>query len=198
MSVSKHRAMDNMVESLHHPQGKTSSCVRGLPDKHLTIPNRPPSAMEYLDLERVAPRRAEIWKRTLFPVRSAVYFRRRKTVIPQIQHSFSNQRCCWRYSRKRSSASTSLWSIHPAPSISSWAYRARGFTATDVSTGWTTSRVDLRRPIPKSWTKAESRLTPRFTIALWLIGDPEDNTPAIPSTQDWATSRSVTCRVCGS
>lgn len=72
--VSKHRAMDNMDLSLHHPQeDEFVWCMQGLPSPYLTIafPNRPPQYEEYLDLEQVAPRELEIWKRTLFRFVSA-------------------------------------------------------------------------------------------------------------------------------
>lgn len=90
--VSKHRAMDNMDLSLHHPQeDEFVWCMQGLPSPYLTIafPNRPPQYEEYLDLEQVAPRELEIWKRTLFRFVQQVYFRRRKTVIlKNPTHSF--------------------------------------------------------------------------------------------------------------
>lgn len=90
--VSKHRAMGNMDLSLHHPQeDEFVWCMQGLPSPYLTIafPNRPPQYEEYLDLEQVAPRELEIWKRTLFRFVQQVYFRRRKTVIlKNPTHSF--------------------------------------------------------------------------------------------------------------
>ena len=82
--VSKHRAMDNMDLSLHHPQeDEFVWCMQGQPSPYLTIafPNRPLQHERYLDLEQLTSRELEAWKRTLFRFVQQVYFRRRKAVI---------------------------------------------------------------------------------------------------------------------
>jgi omega-hydroxy-beta-dihydromenaquinone-9 sulfotransferase len=90
--VSKHRAMDNMDLSLHHPQeDEFVWCMQGQPSLYLTIafPNRPPQHERYLDLEQLTSRELEAWKRTLFRFVQQVYFRRRKAVILKSPtHSF--------------------------------------------------------------------------------------------------------------
>jgi hypothetical protein len=90
--VSKHRAMDNMDLSLHHPQeDEFVWCMQGQPSPYLTIafPNRPPQHERYLDLEQLTSRELEAWKRTLFRFVQQVYFRRRNAVIlKNPTHSF--------------------------------------------------------------------------------------------------------------
>jgi hypothetical protein len=90
--VSKHRAMDNMDLSLHHPQeDEFVWCMQGQPSPYLTIafPNRPPQDERYLDLEQLTSRELEAWKRTLFRFVQQVYFRRRNSVIlKNPTHSF--------------------------------------------------------------------------------------------------------------
>jgi omega-hydroxy-beta-dihydromenaquinone-9 sulfotransferase len=90
--VSKHRAMDNMDLSLHHPQeDEFIWCVQGQPSPYLTLafPNRPPQYERYLDLEQLTSRELEGWKRTLFRFVQQVYFRRRRAVILKSPtHSF--------------------------------------------------------------------------------------------------------------
>ena len=90
--VSKHRAMDNMDLSLHHPQeDEFVWCMLGQPSPYLTLafPNRPPQYERYLDLEQLTSRELEAWKRTLFRFVQQVYFRRRKAVILKSPtHSF--------------------------------------------------------------------------------------------------------------
>ena len=90
--VSKHRAMDNMGLSLHHPQeDEFVWCMQGQPSPYLTLafPNRPPQHERYLDLEQLTSRELEAWKRTLFRFVQQVYFRRRRTVILKSPtHSF--------------------------------------------------------------------------------------------------------------
>jgi omega-hydroxy-beta-dihydromenaquinone-9 sulfotransferase len=90
--VSKHRAMDNMDLSLHHPQeDEFVWCMLGQPSPYLTIafPNRPPQFLQYLDLEQLTPRELEAWKQTLFRFVQQLYFRRRKRVIlKNPPHSF--------------------------------------------------------------------------------------------------------------
>jgi omega-hydroxy-beta-dihydromenaquinone-9 sulfotransferase len=90
--VSKHRAMDNMDLSLHHPQeDEFVWCMLGRPSPYLTLafPNRPAQHERYLDLEQLTSRELEAWKRTLFRFIQQVYFRRRRTVILKSPtHSF--------------------------------------------------------------------------------------------------------------
>lgn len=90
--VSKHRAMDNMDLSLHHPQeDEFVWCMLGQPSPYLTLafPNRPPRHERYLDLEQLTLRELEAWKRTLFKFVQQLYFRRRKAVIlKNPNHSF--------------------------------------------------------------------------------------------------------------
>jgi omega-hydroxy-beta-dihydromenaquinone-9 sulfotransferase len=90
--VSKHRAMDNMKLSLHHPQeDEFVWCMQGQPSPYLTLafPNRPPQYERYLDLEQLTSRELEAWKRTLFRFVQQLYFRRRKAVIlKNPNHSF--------------------------------------------------------------------------------------------------------------
>lgn len=90
--VSKHRAMDNMDSSLHHPQeDEFVWCMQGQPSPYLFIafPNRPPLYDRYLDLEQLTSRELGAWKRTLFRFVQQVYFRRRKAVIlKNPTHSF--------------------------------------------------------------------------------------------------------------
>jgi hypothetical protein len=90
--VSKHRAMDNMDLSLHHPQeDEFVFCMQGQPSPYFTIafPNRPPQHDRYLDLEQLTSRELAAWKRTLYRFVQQVYFRRRKAVIlKNPTHSF--------------------------------------------------------------------------------------------------------------
>jgi hypothetical protein len=90
--VSKHRAMDDMDLSLHHPQeDEFVWCMQGQPSPYLTLafPNRPPQHERYLDLEQLTSRELEAWKRTLFRFVQQLYFRRRKAVIlKNPNHSF--------------------------------------------------------------------------------------------------------------
>lgn len=90
--VSKHRAMDNMALSLHHPQeDEFVWCMLGQPSPYLTIafPNRPPQDERYMDLEQLTSRELEAWKRTLFRFVQQVYFRHRKAVVlKNPTHSF--------------------------------------------------------------------------------------------------------------
>lgn len=90
--VSKHRAMDNMDLSLHHPQeDEFVWCMLGQPSPYLTIafPNRPPQDERYMDLEQLTTRELEAWKRTLFRFVQQVYFRHRKAVVLKSPtHSF--------------------------------------------------------------------------------------------------------------
>lgn len=90
--VSKHRAMDNMDSSLHHPQEDEFLWImQGQPSPYLTLafPNRPPQNERYLDLEQLTPQELEAWKRPLFRFVQQLYFRRRKTVVlKNPNHSF--------------------------------------------------------------------------------------------------------------
>jgi hypothetical protein len=90
--VSKHRPMDNMDLSLHHPQeDEFIWCMQGQPSPYLNFafPNRPPQHGRYWDLEQLTPRELDAWKRTLFRFVQQVYFRHRKTVILKSPtHSF--------------------------------------------------------------------------------------------------------------
>lgn len=90
--VSKHRAMDNMDSSLHHPQEDEFLWImQGQPSPYLTLafPNRPPQNERYLDLEQLTPRELEAWKRPLRRFVQQLYFRRRKTVVlKNPNHSF--------------------------------------------------------------------------------------------------------------
>jgi omega-hydroxy-beta-dihydromenaquinone-9 sulfotransferase len=90
--VSKHRAMDNMDLSLHHPQEDEFVWImQGQPSPYLTLafPNRPPQHERYLDLEQLTSRELEAWKWTLFRFVQQLYFRRRKAVIlKNPNHSF--------------------------------------------------------------------------------------------------------------
>lgn len=90
--VSKHRAMDNMDLSLHHPQeDEFVWCMLGQPSPYLTLafPNRPPQHERYLDLQQLTSRELGAWKQTLFRFVQQVYFRRRKAVILKSPtHSF--------------------------------------------------------------------------------------------------------------
>jgi omega-hydroxy-beta-dihydromenaquinone-9 sulfotransferase len=90
--VSKHRAMDNMDSSLHHPQEDEFVWVmQGQPSPYLTLafPNRPPVHERYLDLEQLTPRELEAWKRPLLRFVQQLYFRHRKTVVlKNPNHSF--------------------------------------------------------------------------------------------------------------
>jgi omega-hydroxy-beta-dihydromenaquinone-9 sulfotransferase len=90
--VSKHRAMDGMDLSLHHPQeDEFVWCMQGQPSPYLTLafPNRPPQHERYRDLEQLTSQELEAWKRTLFRFVQQVYFRRRRTVILKSPtHSF--------------------------------------------------------------------------------------------------------------
>ncbi|OBB88472.1 hypothetical protein A5760_23795 [Mycobacterium colombiense] len=90
--VSKHRAMDNMDSSLHHPQEDEFVWImQGQPSPYLTLafPNRPPEHERYLDLEHLSPRELEAWKRLLFQFVQRLFFRHRKTVVlKNPNHSF--------------------------------------------------------------------------------------------------------------
>ncbi|MCV7195914.1 sulfotransferase [Mycobacterium angelicum] len=90
--VSKHRAMDNMDLSLHHPQeDEFVWCMLGQPSPYLSIafPNRPLQDQRYLDLEQLTSRELEAWKRTLYRFVQQVYFRHRKAVVlKNPTHSF--------------------------------------------------------------------------------------------------------------
>ena len=90
--VSKHRAMDNMDSSLHHPQEDEFVWVmQGQPSPYLTLafPNRPPVHERYLDLERLTPQELAAWKRPLRRFVQQLYFRHRKTVVlKNPNHSF--------------------------------------------------------------------------------------------------------------
>jgi hypothetical protein len=90
--VSKHRAMDDMDLSLHHPQeDEFVWCMQGQPSPYLTLafPNRPPQHERYLDLEQLTSRELEAWKRTLVKFVQQLYFRRGKAVIlKNPNHSF--------------------------------------------------------------------------------------------------------------
>jgi omega-hydroxy-beta-dihydromenaquinone-9 sulfotransferase len=90
--VPKHRPMDNMDSSLHHPQeDEFVWCMQGQPSPYLFIafPNRPPQYERYLDLEQLTSRELEAWKRTLFRFVQQLYFRRRKAVVLKSPtHSF--------------------------------------------------------------------------------------------------------------
>ena len=90
--VSKHRAMDNMDSSLHHPQEDEFLWImQGQPSPYLSLafPNRAPQNERYLDLEQLTPRELEAWKRPLRRFVQQLYFRRRKTVVlKNPNHSF--------------------------------------------------------------------------------------------------------------
>jgi omega-hydroxy-beta-dihydromenaquinone-9 sulfotransferase len=90
--VSKHRPMDNMDSSLHHPQeDEFVWCMQGQPSPYLFIafPNRSPQHEQYLDLEQLTSRELEAWKRTLFRFVQQVYFRGGKAVVlKNPTHSF--------------------------------------------------------------------------------------------------------------
>ena len=90
--VSKHRAMDNMDSSLHHPQEDEFVWImQGQPSPYLTLafPNRPPVHERYLDMEQLTPRELEAWKRPLLRFVQQLYFRHRKTVVlKNPNHSF--------------------------------------------------------------------------------------------------------------
>lgn len=90
--VSKHRAMDKMDSSLHHPQEDEFVWImQGQPSPYLTLafPNRPPEHERYLDLEHLSPRELAAWKRVLFQFVQRLYFRHRKTVVlKNPNHSF--------------------------------------------------------------------------------------------------------------
>ena len=90
--VSKHRAMDNMDLSLHHPQeDEFVWCMLGQPSPYLSIafPNRPPQYLRYFDLEQLTPRELKAWTQTMFRFVQQLYFRHRKRVIfKNPPHSF--------------------------------------------------------------------------------------------------------------
>lgn len=90
--VSKHRCMDNMDLSLHHPQeDEFAQCMLGQPSPYLNVafPNRPPLDERYLALEQLTTRELEAWKRALFRFVQHVYFSRRKAVVLKSPtHSF--------------------------------------------------------------------------------------------------------------
>ncbi len=90
--VSKHRAMDDMDSSLHHPQeDEFVWCMQGQPSPYLFIafPNRPPQYERYLDLEQLTSQELEAWKRVLFRFVQQLNFRRPKAVIlKNPNHSF--------------------------------------------------------------------------------------------------------------
>lgn len=202
--VSKHRAMDNMDLSLHHPQeDEFVWCMQGLPSPYLTIafPNRPPQYEEYLDLEQVAPRELEIWKRTLFRFVQQVYFRRRKTVIlKNPTHSFRIKVLLEVFPQaKFIHIVRDPYVVYPSTiHLHKALYRIHGLqqpTFDGLDDKVVSTYVDLYRKLDEGRELVDPT---RFYELRYedLIGDPRDSCAGYTSTWDWATS-SVTCRVCG-
>jgi hypothetical protein len=85
------RPMDNMAAGWGRPQeDEFALCLLGQPSPYLTIafPNRPPQGLETLDLERMAARDREAWKRAFLGFLGQLTFKDpRRLILKSPPHS---------------------------------------------------------------------------------------------------------------